>query len=74
MDTRKNSTVDWSIHKSARTTISRVIMQLLKKYNYPPYKRIQAITVVMKQVEKVAGNFYDELENAFGWVAEENKF
>ncbi len=70
---RNNTTVDWSIRKSARANIRRVIKRLLKKYDYPPDKRIQAMTVVMRQAEKMAGNFYDEVENTYGWAAEEEE-
>ena len=34
---------------------------------------IQAMTVVMRQAEKMAGNFYDEVESTYGWVAEEEE-
>jgi type I restriction enzyme R subunit len=70
---RNNTTVDWNIRKSARANIRRVIKRLLKKYDYPPDKRIQAMTVVMRQAEKMAGNFYDEVENTYGWAAEEEE-
>jgi type I restriction enzyme R subunit len=70
---RNNTTVDWNIRKSARANIRRVIKRLLKKYDYPPDKRIQAMTVVMRQAEKMAGNFYDEVESTYGWVAEEEE-
>jgi type I restriction enzyme R subunit len=70
---RRNTTVDWNIRKSARANIRRVIKRLLKKYDYPPDKRIQAMTVVMRQAEKMAGNFYDEVESTYGWVAEEEQ-
>jgi type I restriction enzyme R subunit len=70
---RSNTTVDWNIRKSARANIRRVIKRLLKKYDYPPDKRIQAMTVVMRQAEKMAGNFYDEVESTYGWAAEEEE-
>lgn len=70
---RTNTTVDWNIRKSARANIRRVIKRLLKKYDYPPDKRIHAMTVVMRQAEKMAGNFYDEVESTYGWVAEEEE-
>lgn len=70
---RTNTTVDWNIRKSARANIRRVIKRLLKKYDYPPDKRIQAMTIVMRQAEKMAGNFYDEVESTYGWVAEEEE-
>jgi len=27
----------------------------------------------MRQAEKMAGNFYDEVESTYGWVAEEEE-
>ena len=55
---RKNITIDWSVRKSARASMRRVIKRLLAKYDYPPDQSPQAIITVMLQVEKMAGNLY----------------
>jgi len=59
---RNNITIDWSIRKSARASMRRVIKRLLKKYNYPPEQAKQALLIVMRQAEKMAGNIYSEVE------------
>ncbi|WP_422484611.1 type I restriction endonuclease subunit R [Gudongella sp. DL1XJH-153] len=63
---RNNITIDWSIRKSSRASMRSIIKRLLKKYGYPPDKTNQAMTTVMRQAEKMAGNqvnlvFYDRV-------------
>ena len=58
---RNNITIDWSIRKSARASMRRVIKRLLKKYDYPPEQAKQALLIVMRQAEKMAGNVYEEV-------------
>lgn len=53
---RNNITVDWSVRKSARASMRRVIKRLLSKYDYPPDKAQKAMVIVMRQAEKMAGN------------------
>ena len=70
---RKNITIDWSIRKSARASMRRIIKRLLKKHGYPPDKTIQAMATVMRQAEKMAGIAYEEeLGNSHGMVAEDD--
>lgn len=57
---RKNITVDWSVRKSARATMRKIIKRLLVKYDYPPEQTPQALITVMLQVEKMASNLYKE--------------
>jgi len=59
---RNNITVDWSVRKSARANMRRVIKRLLKKYDYPPNQAEKAMAIVMRQAEKMAGNFYQEIK------------
>lgn len=59
---RNNITIDWSIRKSARASMRRVIKRLLKYYEYPPKQREQALLIVMHQAEKMAGNVYEEMQ------------
>ena len=57
---RNNITIDWSIRKSARASMRRIIKRLLKKYGYPPEKTEHAMETVMRQAEKITGNVYEE--------------
>lgn len=57
---RNNITIDWNIRKSARSSMRRVIKRLLKYYEYPPKQADQALLIVMRQAEKMAGNAYEE--------------
>lgn len=57
---RKNITIDWSVRKSARASMKRVIKRLLRKYDYPPEQAIKAMDIVIRQAEKMAGNVYEE--------------
>lgn len=68
---RNNTTIDWNIRKSARANMRRIIKRLLKKHDYPPDKTIEAMTVVMKQAERMAGNVYDDVFLSNGMVAED---
>ena len=58
---RNNITIDWSVHKSARASMRRVIKRLLNKYNYPPDQALKAMNIVMRQAKKMAGNVYEEV-------------
>ncbi|MFZ1780951.1 MAG: DUF3387 domain-containing protein, partial [Enterococcus aquimarinus] len=58
---RNNITIDWSVRKSARASMRRVIKRLLKKYDYPPDQALKALNTVMRQAEKMAGNVYEEV-------------
>jgi type I restriction enzyme R subunit len=58
---RNNITIDWSVRKSARASMRRVIKRLLSKYDYPPDQALKAMNIVMRQAEKMAGNVYEEV-------------
>ena len=58
---RNNITIDWSVRKSARASMRRVIKRLLSKYDYPPDQALKALNIVMRQAEKMAGNVYEEV-------------
>ncbi|PTQ84503.1 type I restriction enzyme R subunit [Trichococcus patagoniensis] len=57
---RNNITIDWSVRKSARASMRKVIKRLLKKYDYPPDQAKKALMIVMRQAERMAGNVHDE--------------
>lgn len=59
---RNNITIDWSVRKSARASMRSVIKRLLKKYDYPPEQAKQALLVVMRQAERMAGNVYADVD------------
>ncbi len=58
---RNNITIDWSVRKSARASMRRMIKRLLSKYDYPPDQALKAMDTVMRQAEKMAGNVYEEV-------------
>ncbi|NLB23803.1 MAG: DUF3387 domain-containing protein [Clostridium sp.] len=58
---RNNITIDWSVRKSARASMRRVIKRLLNYYDYPPDQALKAMNIVMRQAEKMAGNVYEEV-------------
>ncbi|MBF8984516.1 DUF3387 domain-containing protein [Lutibacter sp. B2] len=57
---RTNMTIDWSIRKSAQAGMRKIIKRLLKYYDYPPAHAKETLKVVMRQVEKMCGNVYEE--------------
>ncbi|MBF8984677.1 type I restriction endonuclease subunit R [Lutibacter sp. B2] len=67
---RMNMTIDWSIRKSAQAGMRKMIKRLLNKYKYPPEQAKEALKVVMRQVEKMCGNVYEE-DIMYDRVAEE---
>jgi type I restriction enzyme R subunit len=69
---RSNITIDWSIRKSARASMRRIIKRLLKKYGYPPEQSVNAMRIVMRQAEKMAGNVYEEVAFSHELVADED--
>jgi len=48
---RKSRTIDWQKKESARASMRLMIKKLLKKYDYPPKDRKDAINTVMAQCE-----------------------
>jgi type I restriction enzyme R subunit len=69
---RSNITIDWSIRKSARASMRRIIKRLLKKYGYPPEQSVNAMRIVMRQAEKMAGNVYEEVAFSHELVADKD--
>ncbi|MCD7944086.1 MAG: type I restriction endonuclease subunit R [Clostridia bacterium] len=53
---RKNRTIDWQKRDSARAGMRMLIRRLLKKHNYPPEKREDAVETVIMQCELWADN------------------
>lgn len=48
---RKNRTIDWQKKESARAGMRKMVKRLLKKYDYPPEGREDAVKTVMLQCE-----------------------
>ena len=48
---RKNQTIDWQKKDQARARMRMMIKKLLKKYDYPPEDREDAVVIVMQQCE-----------------------
>lgn len=53
---RKSRTVDWEKKESARAGMRRMVKRLLKKYDYPPEGRADAIETVISQCEMWTDN------------------
>lgn len=53
---RKNKTIDWTKREAARAKMRVMIKHLLKKYDYPPEDRKEALDTIMTQCELWADN------------------
>ena len=53
---RRNKTIDWQKRESARAKMRMLIKKLLKKHDYPPEGREDAVQTVMTQCELWADN------------------
>lgn len=52
---RNSTTVDWQVQESVRATMRIAIRRLLRKYKYPPEGQEEAIALVLRQAEELAG-------------------
>ena len=52
---RSSTTVDWQVRESVRAKLRNLIRRLLRRYRYPPDEALEAIELVMKQAEALAG-------------------
>lgn len=60
VDTINNNTpIDWHVRRDARAKMRMEIKKLLKKYNYPPNKRKEALETVIKQAELKCKNMFE---------------
>ena len=48
---RRNVSIDWTIKRSARANIRRMVKRTLRKYRYPPDKQERAAETVLEQAE-----------------------
>lgn len=53
---QKNRTIDWEKREAARANMRRMVKRLLKKYDYPPKDRQNAVDIVIRQCELWADN------------------
>lgn len=53
---RKSRTVDWEKKESARAGMRRMVKRLLKKYDYPPKDRENALNTIISQCEMWVDN------------------
>ena len=51
---RRNVTIDWTVRESVRARLRVLVRRVLRKYGYPPDKREQAVTTVLRQAELFA--------------------
>lgn len=56
---RRNKTIDWQKKESARANMRKIIKRLLKKYDYPPNDRMDALQTVMTQCELWTDNLME---------------
>ena len=56
LELNKNKTIDWQKREQARADMRSMVKRLLKKYNYPPKERAEALSYVMAQCERWADN------------------
>ena len=59
---RASTTVDWQVRDSIRAKLRNLVRRLLRKYKYPPDDQKEAIELVMKQAEALAG-YWSEILN-----------
>ncbi len=52
---RENASIDWSVKESVRAKLRSSIKRVLRKHGYPPDKQEQAVRLVLKQAELMAG-------------------
>ena len=53
---QNSKTIDWQFKDNARARMRREIKRLLKKYKYPPDESVEALALVIKQVERTCEN------------------
>jgi type I restriction enzyme R subunit len=53
---RRNRTIDWQKKDSARAGMRRMVKRLLKKYEYPPEGRADALATIISQCEMWTDN------------------
>jgi len=53
---RRNRTIDWQKKESARAGMRRMVKKLLKKYEYPPEGREDALATIISQCEAWTDN------------------
>ena len=58
---RASTTVDWQVRDSIRAKLRNLVRRLLRKYKYPPDQQLEAIELVMRQAEALAG-YWSEAE------------
>ena len=48
---QKNESIDWQYKESGRARMRTIVRRLLRKYDYPPEDRMEALEIVLKQCE-----------------------
>ncbi len=51
---KRNTGIDWTVRESVRARLRVLVRRVLRKYGYPPDKREQAVTTVLRQAELFA--------------------
>ncbi len=51
---KRNAGIDWTVRESVRARLRVLVRRVLRKYGYPPDKREQAVTTVLRQAELFA--------------------
>ncbi len=51
---KRNTGIDWTVRESVRARLRVLVRRVLRKYGYPPEKREDAVTTVLRQAELFA--------------------
>ena len=51
---KRNTGIDWTVRESVRARLRVLVRRVLRKYGYPPDKREDAVTTVLRQAELFA--------------------
>ncbi len=51
---KRNTGIDWTVRESVRARLRVLVRRVLRTYGYPPDKREQAVTTVLRQAELFA--------------------
>ncbi len=43
--------MDWALRESVRATLRLMVKRILRKYKYPPDQGVEAVELVLQQVE-----------------------
>lgn len=57
---RRDTRTDWTVRADVKAKLRATVRRLLRKYNYPPDKTVEAIKAVISHMENIAPRFAEE--------------